>query len=113
MGSLAQVQAAAGAGAIPSFASATRLEIPGDVSLFYLTGTTTLSLLVTPIRPGRRLTIIGGTGTREIQNTEGGTVAFSIDVGGALESLALGATDVIQIVQLENGAWLATFTTDN
>lgn len=113
MSALARIKGMAGRGSIPTVAAATVINIPDDASTVYVSGTTAISTVRTGSpQPGRQVKFIGLTGTRDFQNGSSILLPYLMDLGSGSE-VALVESDVLVLIQLNNGAWIRLYNTDN
>jgi len=89
-----------------TLSSAATLTLPDDDNLFYLTGTTTITSLVTPssIR-NRKVTIIGGSDAEvAFTNTNDPTTAGQMYLHG--QNRIVREDDVIELFCKADGTWI-------
>lgn len=99
------------AGGIPTVASATNMAIPDGAYVINVSGTTEITKLLGAKSPGR-IVILKAITTTGPALTDSGASATEgqMDLGGAL---TLGPTDVIGLLQNNNGSWVRVFSTNN
>jgi hypothetical protein len=113
MGFASRLKSMSGSSPIRTVAAAAEISIPDDTNVITVTGTTAVTHMHTgSIEPGRRVRIYGGASSRDFVNASSTTIPFRFMLGSASE-IGLAANDVLELVQLETGAWLRLYSTDN
>lgn len=99
-----------------TFAAATTLNVPDDISWMDLTGTATVTSLTAGNQTRGRLLYLyqSDSGATTLTNSPGTTTAGQMDLGG-LDSanLVLGGTDVLCLRLRPDGTWIRVFQTNN
>lgn len=96
-----------------SLAAATTINVPDDSNLFYLTGTATVTSLLSAKFIRNRIVefVQSDSGTTTFTNTNGATVEGTMDLGGS--NIALAQDDVLRLLCRADGTWLRLSNTDN
>lgn len=95
-------------------AVAASLNLSDTQSVFFLTGTATVTALNPDnmILPGRTVMLVqDDAGTSTFTNTNGATAKGTMDLGGG--NVVLGQADILVLVQKRDGAWLRVTSVNN
>lgn len=112
MGLASKIKGLRGQVTAPTLTTATTIVLPPEYDTVYLSGTATVTALLTDmIRKDREVTIRIASGTATMTNTNDATTAGEMDLGGS--NLAMAANDVLKLMQQSTGAWVRSGVADN
>lgn len=99
----------------PTYASAASQVIDSSSSVIYVTGSATITSLLTAdgvVTPGHYVEFHGGASAAVVfTNTNDTTTSGQMDLGGS--NITLGERDVLALRRESDGSWTRVFNTNN
>lgn len=103
------------ASGVPTVASATTTTIDDSFSSWLISGSATITALLTAsntVTPGHLVEFMGAPSAAAVfTNTDDTVTSGKMDLGGS--DVTLGERDVLVLRRLANGAWIRHFSTNN